>query len=141
MATKTTPQEIIDLGFVCEQFGVASASFTAWLQAVLDEQEALLSDRVTAATVATASLLTHVKRAEKCMAGAELMQRRINRISGNVDADSAIIIAQLKKARQDYLDEAERIIPRLLAGSVSDGADFAFGQNTSSHFDSDAAVT
>ncbi len=137
MATKATPQDIMDLGFAAEQFGVATADFSAYLQAVLDEQEALLSDRVTAAAVATATLLTHVKRAEKCMAGAEMMQRRINRLSGNVDADTALLISQLKKARADYQDEAERIIPRLISGSVSDGADFAFGQSTSSHFDAD----
>jgi hypothetical protein len=134
MTTKALPQDIKDMQFVAEEFNTV-ADFDAFLQGILTEQEALLTDRVGAATVANSLFATHIKRAEKCLAGAELMQLRINRLAGNVDANSAIIITQLKKARTDYQDEVERIIPRLVAGSVSDGSDAAFGFNSSSHFD------
>jgi hypothetical protein len=136
--TKATPQDIKDLGFVTEEFG-SPADFTAYIQAVLDEQEALLSDRVGAAAMSVSSLATNIKRAEKCLAAAELLQLRINRLAGNVDSDTAGLISQLGKSRQNYLDEAEKIIPRLVAGSVSDGTDATFGSTVSSHFDSDAA--
>lgn len=139
MTTKATPQDIKDLGFVSEEFG-SPPDFTAYIQAILDEQEALLSDRVSAAAIANSALATYVKRAEKCLAAAELLQRRVNRLAGNVDTDTASMLSQLKKARQDYLDEADRIIPRLVSGSVSDGTDAAFGSTASSHFDS-AAIT
>lgn len=134
MTTKAIPQDIKDLGFTVEQFG-AVADFDGFIQAILDEQEALLSGRAGAAAVSSSTLAAQVKRAEKCLAGAEMLQRRINRLSGNVDADTAILIPQLKKARQDYMDEAERIIPQLVAGSAGDGSDVAFGQSSSSHFD------
>jgi hypothetical protein len=134
MPTIATPQDIKDLQFVLEQFN-GVLDFDMFLQGILDEQEALLSDRVGAAAIASGKLLTHVRRTEKCLTAAELLQLRINHLSGNVDADSALLISQLKKARQDYQDEAERIIPRLVSGSVSDGSDAAFGSSVSSHFD------
>ncbi len=139
MATKASPQDIKDLGFVTEEFG-SPPDFDAYIQAVLDEQQALLSDRVGAAAMSISSLATHIKRAEKCLTAAELLQRRINRLSGNVDTDTAALISQLGKSRQNYLDEAEKIIPKLVTGSVSDGADAAFGFNESSHFDSEATA-
>jgi hypothetical protein len=139
MATKATPADIKALQFVPEEFNGVT-DFDAFLQGVLDEQEALLTDRVGAATVSNPALVTHIKRVEKCLTAAELLQMRINRLSGNLDANTAGLISQLKKARQDYQDEAERIIPRLVAGSVSDGSDGAFGFTSSSHFDSDQSA-
>ena len=138
MPTIALPQDIKDLQFVPEHFN-AVLDFDAFLQGIIDEQEALLSDRVGVSVLSNSSLAIHVKRVEKCLTAAELLQLRINRLSGNVDVESAALISQLKKARQDYQDEAERIIPRLVAGSVSDGSDVAFGFNSSSHFDGSAA--
>jgi hypothetical protein len=134
VATKASPSSIKDLGFIAEEFGTPP-DFDAFLQAVLDEQEALLSDRVGTATVANSLLATHVVRAEKCLTAAELLQRRINRLASSIDADTASVMSTLKKARQDYLDESERIILKLAAGSVTDGADFASGVCVTSHFD------
>jgi len=137
MPTVATPQDIKDLQFVAEQFN-GVVDFDAFLQGVIDEQEALLSDRVGLSVFSASAFATHIKRVEKCLVAAELLQLRINRLSGNVDADTAALMSQLKKARQDYQDEAERIIPRLVAGSVSDGSDVGFGSTVSSHFDSQA---
>jgi len=134
MATKASPQDIKDLGFVAEHFG-DPLDFDAFIQAILDEQEALLSDRVGISTLANPSLATNIKRTEKCMSAAELLQRRINRLSGNVDPETGMLILQLKRARQDYQEEAEKIIPKLVSGAIADGSDAAFGQSSSSHFD------
>lgn len=134
---KVLPQDIKDLQFVAEQFN-SVVDFDAFVQAVIDEQEALLVDRIGSVAFATTGLSVHIKRAEKCLVAAELLQLRINRLSGNIDAETAVLISQLKKNRQDYLDQADRVVPRLVAGSVSEGSDAAFGYASSSHFDGDA---
>jgi hypothetical protein len=123
-----------DLQFSAEQFG-SVFDFDAFLQGIIDEQEALLSDRIGASVLVAPALQVHIKRAEKCLCAAELFQLRINRLSGNVDAETAVLIGQLKKAKTDYLEEAERIIPKLISGSVVEGSDSAFGYTASSHFD------
>lgn len=134
MPTVTIPQDMKDLQFSAEQFGPV-IDFDIFLQNIIDEQEALLTDRVGVAVLSNSALLVHLKRVEKCLCAAELFQLRINRLSGNVDAETAVLIGQLKKAKSDYQDEAEKVIPKLISGSVAESSNITFGFNTSSHFD------
>jgi len=116
------PQDLKDLGFIAEGFGT-QYNFDAFLQAIIDDQEALLSARISAATFADITFAVQVKKSAKNLSAAELIQRRINRLTLNLDADTAGVMSQLRKSRQEYLDEAEPVISRLVTspGAVDSG--------------------
>jgi hypothetical protein len=127
--SKVTPQNLIDMQFSPEQFN-AVMDFTAFLQAIIDNQELLLSGRMgsTVFNSATTAIAEQVKRASLCLSAAELLQLRINRLSGNVDADSAVIIRVLQDARKQYLNEAEDKTSRLVSsGAAADSGNYAGG--------------
>ncbi len=139
MASKTTPQEMIELQFVEEQFN-GVADFEAFLQGIINNQEGLLAGRIGSSTFDSTNpaIVAQVKRASVCVVAAELLQRRINRLSGNVDADTALLIRTLQTAKTDYTKEAEEKISRLISsGASADSGNYAGGVLTSSGNDED----
>jgi hypothetical protein len=140
MASKITPQNLIDLQFVPEQFATV-VDFSAWLEGLIATQEAIIAARLgtTIFDSVDAATLSQVTRISLCFCAAELLQMRINRMAGNIDADSAIIIRVLQSARKEYLSEFADTFGRLATGAIEDGADFASGYSESSHFDEAAA--
>jgi hypothetical protein len=107
------PQDLKDLGFIAEGFGTP-VDFETFLQNVIDEQEALLSDRIGADTFADTTVANQVKQAAKYLSAAELIQRRINRLTLNLDADTAGVMSQLRRSKLDYLDLADPVITKLV---------------------------
>lgn len=129
MASKITPQKMKDLQFVAEQFN-AVLNFDDFLQGVIDNQEAILSSRIGASLFnsSTQAIIDQVKRASLCLCAAELQQLRINRLSGNADADTAMMIRTLQIAQSNYLKEADDKISRLISsGASADSGGYAGG--------------
>jgi len=134
--SKVTPQNMKDLQFVAEQFG-DPADFDAFLQGVINDQESILAGRVGDAVFNSAVpvIASQVKAASVSMAAAELLQRRINRLSGNVDADTGALIRTLQATRKEYLADAEEKILRVVtSGSAPDSGGYSGGVCTSDHY-------
>lgn len=132
---KVRPQEIISLGFSGESFGRAE-NFESLLTEVIEEQAGLLKGRLGAATYdsTTAEIVALVKRAEKALVAAELLQRRFVRISADVQAAAGIDAFKIRKTRDEYLNESERLIERLTSGVLAATADgYAGGVVESTH--------
>jgi len=135
--SKVLPQEIKDLQFFAEQFG-SPADFEAFLQGIIDTQEGQLSGLIGVSTFdsVTASIVARVKQAAISLVAVELFRRRINRLSGNADADTAAIIAVLQKAKKEYQADADAVIGLLSSPSpdaaMSDG--FSSGVTISDPF-------
>lgn len=138
--SKAVPQDMKDLQFVAEQFNSVT-DFDAFLQGVIDGQEALLVGRVGSLIFDSSDIViaAMVKQASISLSAAELLQRRIVRLSGNVDEGTAVIISTLQKTQNAHNQEAEKNIARLiLKGNQADNSsDFAGGSSVSSHFDGD----
>lgn len=137
MASKTTPQNLIDLQFVAEHFNPV-VNFTAFLQSVIDRQEALLAARLGSSLFdsAVTALADQVKNAALCVCAAELLQLRINRLSGNVDPDSVALLRALQSTRNDYLKTVEEKVSRLVtSGAAADSSGYSGGVLTSSRSD------
>lgn len=134
---KIESQDIINLTFVPEMFGKTSANFGAYIDAVIANQGKILEGRVGASNYAltTSPAKEYLTRAELCLVAAEMIQRRMNRILGNVvGTGNALDITMERKQRQDYLDEAEEIIQKIVSGVTADSSDFASGVLETSHF-------
>ena len=137
MPSKTTPQNLIDLQFIAEHFN-AVTNFSTFLQSVIDRQEALLSARLgsTVFDSATTAIADQVKNAALCFCAAELLQLRINRLSGNVDTDSVALLRALQATRSDYLKTVEEKVSRLItSGAAADSGGYAGGVLTTSRDD------
>lgn len=140
---KIEAQTIIDLNFVAEMFGKTSATFNAYIDLVITEQAKILEGRIGASNYAltTSPAKEYIARAELCLVAAEMIQRRMNRILGNVvGTGNALDITMERKQRQDYLDEAEEIMQKIVAGVTADSSDFASGVLESSHFEETAVL-
>ena len=75
---------------------------------------------------ADTAIVIQVKRVSLCLCAAELLQLRINRLAGNVDSDSAVIIRVLSDARKEYLKESEDKTARLVStGAAADTGGYA----------------
>lgn len=133
---KVTAQEIKDLGFIAEMFG-NPASFDAYITAVITEQATILEGRIGSTAYASTSspAKDYVKRAEKCLAAAEMVQRRITVILGNVTG-GAFPISTSGEDRQKsaYLDEADMWVSKIAGGVSADSVDFASGSLITNHF-------
>lgn len=135
---KIVAQDIIDLNFIAEMFGKTSANFNAYIDAVIAEQGKILEGRVGTSSYAltTSPAKEYLARAELCLTAAEMIQRRMNRILGNVvGTGNALDISIERKQRQDYLDEAEELIEKIVSGVTADSSDFASGVLETSHFE------
>jgi len=127
MPTIVKPEDLQALGFSAESFG-AVVDFPGYLQAILDEQEALLTFRISAATVADSALNTLVALAEKSLSASELCQRRINRLMENINQDTPAMIDKIRKQQDKYIETAENTIKRLLSTPLSqDSSGFSVG--------------
>lgn len=127
--SKLAPQALKDIQFSTEQFGTP-ADFDAFLQAIIDTQETLLLGRIGSTTFDSedAVVSTQVKQAALCLSAAELFKRRINRLSGNIDEGTAILIKTLQTSLKSYQDEAGDIICRLVdAPGATDSGVYAGG--------------
>lgn len=137
---KITAQQIIDLGFTFAMFNMDNnTDFTVFIDAIITEQADILLGRVGSAAYnsTTAPTNKYVERAEKCLSAAELVQRRINIILGNVTgAGREIDVSHEGAQKKAYLDEADRWISKIISGVTSDSNDFASGVLVTSHFDS-----
>ncbi len=122
---KVTPSDIAFLGFsqalfpsLCE----TEEDFATLIQEIITEQSEILESRVGTDVYASTSAptATYVKRAEKCLVAAELVQRRINIILGNsIGAGNEIDISHEGAQKRAYLDEAERLIAKTGADDYS----------------------
>lgn len=134
---KVTPQEIKDLQFFAEQFG-SQVDFDAFLQGIIDAQESQLSGLIGAATFdsTTTVIAARVKLAATYLVAVELFRRRINRLSGNADEQTAIIIKTLQTAKKEYQADADAVIVMLSSpapeAAISDG--FSSGVTVSDHY-------
>lgn len=140
---KVTAQNITDLNFVPEMYGKTTANFSAYIDAVIAEQSKILEGRVGVSNYAltTSPAKEYIARAELCLAAAEMIQRRMNRILGNVvGTGNALDITMERKQRQDYLDEAEKIIQKIVDGVTADSSDFASGVLETSHFEESSTL-
>ena len=135
-----TNPDIKALGFTQALFSVICAddpAFEALIDGIITDQSSELQDRVGATVYSAPANATYIKKAEKCLVAAELVQRRINIVLGNSQgAGQEISTANERNQRKDYLDEAERWIAKLASGVTVDSADFASGALVTSHFDS-----
>jgi len=135
---KNTADDINGLGFTAEMYGeTAKPDFLVFIDGVISEQSVILEGRIGASIYGTTEspAKDYVKRAEKCLVAAELVQRRINIILGNaVGAGHEIDISHEAAQKKAYLDEAERWIGKIVGGQTSDSGDFASGVLITSHF-------
>lgn len=137
---KVTAQNIIDLNFVAEMFGKTSGTFSAYIDIVITEQAALLEGRIgtTVYGSVTSPTKEYIARAELCLVAAEMILRRMNRILGNVvGTGNALDIDMEKKQRQAYLDEANALVEKIVAGITADTDQLASGVLETSHFETD----
>jgi hypothetical protein len=134
---KATAADITGLGFIKEMYGNLTPTedaFETFIEGVISEQSEMLSGRVGSEVYAstTAPTSTYVKRAEKCLTAAEMVQRRINVILGNaISAGQPIDISHEGAQKKAYLDEAEKWISRVSS------EDYAGGVLETSHFAED----
>lgn len=139
--SKITPAILKEKQFLPEHFNPV-VDFDVFLQSVIDTQEALLKVRIGATSYfsSDASLEEQVKHAALNMACDDLTQRRILRISGNVNEDSGPMIKTLMAVRTEFKDEAAAAISRIInVGTSTDSDGFASGVAVTSHFDGSAA--
>lgn len=137
---KNTITEIIGLGFTRDMFNKdEDADFEALINAVLADETAILSGRIgsTLYGSSTAPLSTYIKRAERSLVAAELVQRRINTVLGQAVANpEGPDTSALQKQRADYLADAEQWLAKAVTGAQADtGSDIAFGSVITSTFD------
>jgi hypothetical protein len=139
---KITKDDIIGptgLGFVLELYSIIAPDQTAFeilVNAVIAEQAAELQERAGLAVYDAAANLTYVKKAEKCLTAAEMIQRRINIVLGTRSGSGEPPDTRSEQQqRKDYLDKAEEWIAKLAQGVTTDpSANFASGALVTSHF-------
>lgn len=136
---KVTSAEIVAMGFKKEFFHYDSeAAFLLLIDGLIPEQAAVLEYRIGATLYNTVTSPTaeRVKRAEKCLCAAEVIQRRINIILANaIGAGAEIDVSQEMEARKAYLDEAEVLITDMAVyDSSTTGGDANMGVSVSGHF-------
>ncbi len=134
---KITEADIAVLGFTATMFNTDAAGFTAMIAGVISEQAELLEGRVGSTIYATSAKpnATYVKRAEKCLVAADLLQRRFVIISQEIQAADGIDAFKVRRTQEKYEAEAETLISRLAAGTSADGSDYSGGVVSTSHPD------
>jgi hypothetical protein len=131
---KININDITGLGIIKEMYSAIApteAEFENLIGEIISEQSAILEGRIGSDVYASVIQPTagYVKRAEKCLVAAEMVQRRINIILGNaVGAGQEINISHEAAQKKAYSDEAEKWITKL-----GDG-DYSGGVAESSHF-------
>ena len=140
---KTTAPEILNLGFTPEAFRKNSTDFGEFVLDAINNQAEELAARIGQAAYDSTSEpnKTYVKKAEKNLVAAEMLQRRINLIVGNANGTGEALDTSSERAqREDYLEHAEFWITKLVAtgGTVEENPEdlsgFASGSLVTSHF-------
>jgi len=140
---KITKDDIIGptgLGFTKELYSIIAPDQTAFeslVDAVIAEQSGELVARVGSGVYDAAANLTCLKKAEKCLAAAEMIQRRINIVLGTrAGSGEPPDTRSEQQQRKDYLDQAEIWISKLAQGVTTDpSANFASGSLITGHFE------
>jgi hypothetical protein len=103
------------------------------VSAAIAEQSELLKSRIGAAAYALTANKVLVKRAEKCLAAAEMTRLRLQNLSDNaVDGEVADGKTQhLKSTADDWDAKAEQMITKIIDGATSDSGGFAVGCSVS----------
>jgi len=127
--SKIVAQDIKNLGFVAEMFGIETVDFDGFLGGIISEQADLLVVRIGESAYASEAspVATLVKRAEKSLAAAELYQIRFNRLAIDIDSADGMDAFKLRRSMEKYLDEAEKLINRIASGAGTDCGDYAGG--------------
>jgi len=144
MASKNTPQQLLDEGFTPEQFGHDASSWAAYATALLAEQFILVQSRVSAsalnAVIGTPEAL-HVQLAERYLSCAILAARRINKLESALaqsrqSDQMTSLITELRNNQRNYTRMAEESLAAIAATSRSEATSAApaFGSVNSSHF-------
>jgi hypothetical protein len=133
---KITTSDVTALGFSRGMFALEAADYTTMVTDLIAEQAALLEGRIGSTSYASTSTTTaaFVKRAEKCLVAAELLQRRFVILSQEIQAADGMDAFKVRKTRQAYIDEADQLIDRIVNGQASDSTGYSGSVATSSHF-------
>ena len=102
----------------------AEYTFDDFLASIITEQSEALAGRIGQSTYDTflQPAASYIKRAEKCFVAAEMVQRRINIILGNVVGAGQEIDTRNERAqRKAYLDEAEAWLSNISSADYSGG--------------------
>ncbi len=127
--SKITPANIKDKQFLPEHFNSVT-DFDAWLQGIIDTQEALLTVRIGSALYGSTdtNITSQVKDAATAMVCADLTERRILRASGSVNQETSSVIKALMDVRKSYLDTASSTIATLVnSGGQPESTGYAGG--------------
>lgn len=139
---KTTASEILDLGFTPEMFRKNDSTINAYIDAVIIKKSKILEGRIGSTSYASATSPTqdYVKRAEECIVAAELLQRRINVIVGNLEGAEGLDLFKIRRNREEYVEEAEALIQKIVSGVTADSSVFATGVLETSHFNETSSL-
>lgn len=127
-----TPGDITGMGFSAAMFGKTDPDFSSMVSAAISEQSDILKARIGETAYANASYKTLVKRAEKCLAAAELLGYRINHLENiAVASGDSLDVSHLTAQQRGYRAEADNLVDRIISGGSVDSEDFATGATVS----------
>lgn len=136
---KVTVYEIENLGFTSGMFGLDdNASLKSYITDIVDEVSPFLNGILGSAyDSVTQPVSGRVKRAEKCLVAAEMLQRRINRQLSNVTGTGQEMDTSNEKEQMGrYLEEARELIDMLIGGTG-----FSFSALNTSHFSDTSEIS
>jgi hypothetical protein len=132
---KISVADIAGMGFTKEMFGKESdGDFAGMIDNIIAEQSDLLKLRVSGLKYDSddPGIKLQVTRAEKCLAGAEMIQARIIYTAGNaVPNGEEPDTGSLDRQRDKYAREANELVAKIITGALSDSSDFATGATVS----------
>ncbi len=149
--SKITRNDIIGpkgLGFIKEMYtaivGNEDQAFADLVDSVITEKAAELEGRIGSVIYNDTAEpnVSSVRKAERCLTAAEMIQRRINIVLAQpVGPGQEMNTVNERKQRQDYLDQAEVWIGKLAQGVTTDSASGDFGCRvvSTSHFGENTA--
>lgn len=115
--SKITPAQVKEQQFLPEHFNPV-VDFDIWLQGVINTQEGLLKIRIGSLyDSADTAIAPQVQAAALAMVCDDLTQRRILRVSGNVNQDTSSVIRALLEMRKSYQDAAASALSSLVNGA------------------------
>ncbi len=124
-----TVDDIRAMGFSMEMLGIDTDSrFEDLVESIIDEQAGILEGRIgsTSYSSSQAPGANWVKRAEKCLVSAELVNlRRTQTISNAVQTGEKPETTPLERQRKDFLAEAETYIVKIISGVTVDNNEYS----------------
>ncbi len=135
---KILKADIKELGFTYQMYNKENdRELDTMLDLVIAEQALLLAGRVGSTPYAsvTSPTVDYVKRAELCLCAAEMIQRRINNQLANVQGNGQEIdISHEGTQKKVYMNEANKLIAKIVGGGTTDNLSIASGVLESDHF-------